>query len=414
MDGMMNRDMDRREFIKVAGLAAGALALGVPRVRAASEPVKIGTLMPYTGALAAYGPAIRNGTILAVEHINKAGGLLGGPVLLVHRDSQTSPQAATDAAQKLVQLDRVPAFVGALSSGVTLAASSVSIPNKVVQISPASTSPQLTALEDDGYVFRTCPSDALQGVVAGKLARDLGFKKVSTIYVNNAYGVGLSDEFSKSYTQRGGVVPAAVAYEKGQPSYRSELKKALSGKPDAVAVFGYPENGATILRQAIEGGYAGKFLLADGMKEPSLIDNVGAKYLNGTFGTAPGSKNTRSSDIFTREYKKAFGELPPKPFITNAYDAMATIALAIQKAGEATGTAIRDNIRAVSNPPGEKIYVGEFEKAFDLLRQGKDIDYVGAAGDVDYDEHGDVVTPIEVWKIEDGKITHVRAEEVAR
>ena len=198
----------------------------------------------------------------------------------------------------------------------------------------------------------------------------------------------------------------------GQPSYRSELNKALKGKPDCIAVFGYPENGTTILRQAIEGGYKGEFLLADGMKEPGLIDNVGAKYLNGTYGTAPGSKNTKSSDIFTAEYKKAFGELPPKPFITNAYDAMATIGLAIQKGGKATGASIRNNIRSVSNPPGEKIYVGEFEKAFDLIKKDADIDYVGAAGDVDYDKDGDVVTPIEIWKIKGGKLTHVRAEEV--
>jgi hypothetical protein len=119
-------------------------------------------------------------------------------------------------------------------------------------------------------------------------------------------------------------------------------------------------------------------------------------------------------ELFNVAYRAEFGKLPPLPFITNAYDGMATIglaALAAQAKGlPLTSKNIRDNLREVSNPPGEVIYPGEFVKANNLLKDGKQINYEGAAGSVDYDENGDVVTPIEIWKISNGQIVSIRSE----
>ena len=259
--------------------------------------------MDFTGALEAYGKPIQSGTMLAVEQINKAGGPLGRRIELVHRDSQTDSTAAIDAAKKLVEVDKVVAIVGSLSSGVTIpVATSVTIPSGIVQISPASTSPQITDLEDKGFLFRTCPSDALQGKVSGRLAKELGFKAVSIIYVNNPYGVGLSKNFAQAFQGIGGTVPATIAYEEGKPSYRGEVQQALQGKPDAIAMFSYPENGATLMRQALELGFKGKFLLADGMKAPEVVQNVGAQYLKDIYGTAPGSRESTAKSRFLEAY----------------------------------------------------------------------------------------------------------------
>ncbi len=409
---VMHSKLSRRSLLRGAALWAAAFPLGRGVKAFAEEPIKIGTLLSHTGALAAYGPPINNGAKLAAAQINEAGGPMGRQIKLINRDSRTDPTAAVDAARKLVNIDKVPAFIGALSSSVTMAVASVSVASRVVQISPASTSPQLTALEDDDFLFRTCPSDTLQGKVTGRLAWQQGFRRVSTIYVNNDYGEGLSINFKKSFEAQGGRVLEAVPYEKGKASYRGELERASREKPDALAVFGYPENGTTIIRQSIELGLTRKFLLADGMKAPEIIENVGARYLEGTYGTAPGSKKTNASELFLSAYRANFGEPPPKPFISNCYDAMAVIALAMHRAKKATGPAIRDSLRAVANPPGVEIFPGEFKKAFSLLDEGKEINYQGAAGDIDFDDRGDVVTPIEVWKIEGGKIVSVRAEEV--
>ena len=406
--------LTRRQFVRALGLSAVVSTVGVPRHVRAADPVKIGLLLDLTGALEAYGKPIQNGAILAAEHLNAAGGPLGRRLELVHRDSQTDPTAGIDAAKKLVELDKVVAIVGALSSGVTIpVATSVTIPGGIVQISPASTSPQITDLQDNGLLFRTCPSDALQGKVSGRLAKTLGFQTVSTIYVNNPYGSGLAKTFAQTLTAHGGKVIATVAYEEGRPSYRGELDQALKGKPQAIALFSYPENGVTLIRQALELGFTGKFLLADGMKAPEVVHNVGEQYLKGTYGTTPGAHEGNAKARFVEAYTKRFSDKPPKPYIDNCYDAIAVLALAIHHARSSEPKAIRDALRQVANPPGEAIEPDDFQRAFALISQGQKINYRGASGEVDFDDHGDVVTPIEIWKIDErGMIVTERLEDV--
>ena len=405
--------LTRRQFVRAFGLSAVVSTVGVPRHVRAADPVKIGMLLDLTGALEAYGKPIQNGAILAAEHLNAAGGPLGRRLELVHRDSQTDPTAGIDAAKKLLELDKVVAIVGALSSGVTIpVATSVTIPGGIVQISPASTSPQITDLQDNGWLFRTCPSDALQGKVSGRLAKTLGFQTVSTIYVNNPYGSGLAKTFAQTLTAHGGKVVATVAYEEGRPSYRGELDQALKGKPQAIALFSYPENGVTLIRQALELGFTGKFLLADGMKAPEVVHNVGEQYLKGTYGTTPGAREGNAKARFVEAYTKRFSDKPPKPYIDNCYDAIAVLALAIHHARSSEPKAIRDALRQVANPPGEAIEPDDFQRAFDLISQGQKINYRGASGEVDFDDHGDVVTPIEIWKIDErGMIVTERIED---
>ncbi|MFP4202414.1 MAG: ABC transporter substrate-binding protein [Candidatus Acetothermia bacterium] len=385
-------------------------------VQAQEDDIKIGSLMAMSGALASYGPPINDGVELAAKHLNEAGGILGRDVEIVTRDSKTDPTSGVDAAKKLVDVDEVSAFVGPLSSGVTLpVAESVSVPEEVVQISPSATTPQMTGLEDDDYVFRTVPSDALQGVIIGQLALDLGYENFSVIYVNNDYGKGLADAAGDWFEERGGEVLTKVPYEKGKASYRGELEEAAAGNPEVLVLVGYPENGTNIVRQALSGGYMDEFIFPDGMQAPEIIENIEAQYLNGTYGTAPGSKDTPSAETFEETYTEEYGSTPPKPFMTNAYDAATVISLAMQKAGSTDSEAIKNNLRDVSNPPGEKVYAGpeEFEKAFELLEEGEEINYEGAGGSVDFNSDGDVVSPIQVWKIEDGEIVTDRVEEIA-
>lgn len=378
----------------------------------AEDTISIGTILPRTGALAAWGQFEGQAADLAAHQVNQAGGVLGKKLVLVHRDTRTNPTSGVDAANKLVNVSKVPVMVGANSSGVTLAvARAVAIPNEVVQISVASTSPKLTTLEDNDYLFRTCPSDALQGVVLAKLAyNDAGFRTASTIYVNNAYGQGLSDNFKKAYEELGGEVLSTVPYNKGKASYDAEIRKASEGSPDVLMLFGYPENGNTILRKAIGSGAFENYMVADGMAGiPGVIDKVGAKHLKGTYGTVAMAPETKSLEFYKEGYEKLFGFPPQRPaFLQNAYDAVILAALAIEKAGEATGPGVRTNIRDVAGPPGEKIDTSELERGFELIRQGKDIDYVGAAGQMDFDENGDVVTPFGVLQVQDGEWKQVK------
>ncbi|MEM8854803.1 MAG: ABC transporter substrate-binding protein [Pseudomonadota bacterium] len=371
-----------------------------------ADELKIGALLPLTGDLQAFGEANLNGVRLAEEQINEAGGVNGAPIQLVVADTQTSPVAGVDAAQKLVNVDGVHGIVGAMGSGVTIpVATSVTSRAGVVTISPSATSPTITTLDDNGYLFRTAPSDAYQGAALANLVMGKGTKTVSIIYVNNDYGEGLANAFQTNYEKAGGSVAQSVAFEQGQPSYRGEVQRAAQGDSEALIVIAYPESGQVILTQALEGGHFTNFIFTDGMKDPGLIELIGADFLDGAYGTMAAAAESPQLAAFVSAYQPRFGD--PLAYVDGAYDAMMLIALAAQKAGSNDRTAIRDALREVSNPPGEEVGPGEFAKAVSLLKEGKDINYQGAAGSQDFDENGDVPGRIGEWRFSGDTIEEV-------
>jgi branched-chain amino acid transport system substrate-binding protein len=382
---------------------------------AIAQEIKVGTLMAHTGPLKEYGPNIKNGAVLAAKQLADA----GLTMKLIHEDSETAAIPGTNAAKKLVEVDRVVAIIGALSSGVTLAvAESVTIPNRVIMISPASTNPLMTVLPADqgqDFLFRTAPSDDLQGRVTAKLAASYN-KTVSVIYVNNAYGQGLAEVFTETFEKKWkGKVLAMVPHdEKAPESYTAELRKALKGNPDRLAAFSYPDHAKVYLKEAIEFFKYKKFLFCDGTKSVDIIKALGAENVEGQKGTAPSTAGGEPAKLFNKYYQAEFGRLPNLPYITNAYDATAIIGLAAYaahvKGKKLTSKNIRNELRVVANPPGEVVFPGEFKKAFKLLKQGKAINYEGAAGSVDFDIYGDVITPIEVWEYRGGEIVTLRME----
>lgn len=382
-------------------------------VAVGEDTIKIGALMSLTGSLAPYGPPIANGALLAVEQINAAGGILGKQLQLIIEDDGTSPDVGRNAASKLVEINGVSAIVGALSSGVTLAASSVTIPAEVVLMSPASTAPSIPALNDNDFVFRTVVSDEVQGVVMGRLALSLGYHSASVIFVNNDYGKGLADAFKATFEAIGGRVLNAVPYEENKPSYRGEVESLLIGSPDVLVFIGYPVDGNKQIVEAVEAGYKGKFLFSDGLKGegvapgPACASAADPGPIEGAYGTVAAS-GFRAAE-FDADYNAAFGP-STVPYNYNAYDAIMLIALAMLRAGDTTGPAIRDNLRAVANPPGEPIYYGEWTKAIALLQAGEDIDYQGVSGLVDFKETGDVAGGILIWMIEGCQVKAVREE----
>ncbi|MFS8856681.1 ABC transporter substrate-binding protein [Synechococcus sp. H55.7] len=408
--------LTRRAFAAAAALTAAALAttlLPGTAQQAAQTPVKIGALLSLTGDLQAYGENCLKGIKLALDQINAAGGILGSPAQVVEADDQTSAQPAIDAAQRLVNVEKVAGIIGALGSGITIpVATTVTAPNEIPQISPASTAPTITTLEDSDFLFRTVPSDAFQGVALAQVTREENLERLAVIYINNDYGKGLADSFKAAFEKQGGKITKAVPYDPGKASYRSELTQLKEGDPQALVLIGYPENGVVILRQALEEGLFDRFVFTDGMRSPDLAAQVGADKLEGSIGTSPQAlTDSKAYQIFADAYKAAYGELPPTPYIDTAYDAAFLLALAIQKAGSTDGTAVRDALRQVANPPGTEILPGEWAKAVELLKQGEDINYTGASGSLDFDEKGDVAGTFAHWTFQGGKVVDLKVFE---
>ncbi|MEL6384397.1 MAG: ABC transporter substrate-binding protein [Cyanobacteria bacterium J06626_18] len=379
----------------------------------AGDAVKIGALMPMTGDLQAFGETSLNGINLAVDEINAAGGVMGQPIEISLGDTQTAAQPSIEAAQKLVSIEGVVAILGALSSGNTIpVAESITKGNSIPQISSASTSPEITTLADEDFLFRTVPSDAFQGLALAEVASEQGLQNLAIIYVNNDYGQGLAESFEDAFTAQGGAVTRSVPYEQGQASYRGELQQLAGTDAEALLLIGYPENGITILKQSLEEGFFDRFVFTDGMKAPEVIDAIGADILEGTFGTAAqAATESDAHTLFTNAYEATYGEVPPKPYIDTSYDAMMILALALEKAGDTDGTAVRDAIREVANAPGVEIKPGEWAKAVEAIANGEDIDYVGASGSVDLDDNGDVAGSFAHWAIQEGEIVTVEVFE---
>ena len=369
------------------------------------EPLKIGTILAYTGPLAAYGPPVRNGAELAATLLNDAGGILDGrPVQPVHRDSGSTPQTGIEAARALVNVDGVESIVGPMGSGVTLAvAEAVTVPNSVVVISPSATSPALSVLEDNDFLFRTTAGDNDQGIVLAQLARE-SYETASALYVNNAYGEGLATVFKESFEAAGGRVLELVPIEGDQTSYISELRRATEGDPDVLLAITYPVSAQVYIREALEGDFADTFMFVDGTKSQELFDALNTDQLDGQLGTAPGTDSPAKA-VFTGLYEQRFGQLPTNPFIAEAFDAFVLLGLAIEQAGSEEGAAIKDALRTVANAPGEVVGPGDLARALQLIRDGQDINYDGAAGNQDINEVGDVFGSFEIWTLQDGQVT---------
>jgi ABC-type branched-subunit amino acid transport system substrate-binding protein len=375
-------------------------------------------LFDYTGSLGEFGPNMETGAQLAVKEINAAGGVLGKPVQLIKADAATNPQVATEAATRLVNVDGVQAIIGCLSSGVTIAvAEGVAVPNKIVMISPASTSPGLSAVKDNDFLFRTVLSDAAQGVVLADWAWEQGYKKAATFYTNNAYGKGLSDQFVESFEAAGGAVTAAVSHEQQQPSYLSELQKAVEGQPEVLVAISYPAEGQIYLKEAIENNLIKTFLFVDGTKSQDIIDTIGAAALEGTTGTSPSAvENAAATTGFDADYEAEYGKpVPALPYVRESYDAVIAIALAAEAAKSTDPSKIRDQLREVAGPPGQKIGAGAagVAQALKAVKAGTDIDFEGAANSDNFDKNGDVLTgAIEIFKITGGKFENIRVVPV--
>ncbi|MDR5893025.1 ABC transporter substrate-binding protein [Halomonas mongoliensis] len=391
-----------KKSILSMAIAASALSLA----GTAQAEVKVGFLGGFTGGIESLTPPIFEGARLAVQQVNEQGGILGGQTLVMPSGDTTcaDASAASNAADRMVNTENVTAIVGALCTGATIAAANnAAIPGGVVMVSPASTAPAVSELDDNDLVFRTVPSDAFQGEMLAKLVLDRGIDFVAVTYVNNDYGRGLSEAFSEAFEAGGGTVAENLAHEDNRADYRSELGSLSASGADTLVVLAYADtSGQTVLRQAYESGMFTQYVGADGMVGDSLVQAVGADVLEGMIATRPGSPDLPGTEIFNAAAEAA-GIDPSAVFAAQAYDAAFLVALAIEQNGSAEREGLSAALRSVSSAPGEIILPGEWEKAVELIAQGVEINYEGASGSHEFDENGDVPGVVVEMVVEDGR-----------
>lgn len=343
----------------------------------AKEKVKMGCVLSNSGALATMGNKMTDAVKLAVEEINKAGGINGKQIELMVEDDATDPATALQAVKKLVEVNNVKLLVGAMTSGGAMTLGPYLSERKVLLISPSATSPELTGKPWRDFLFRTPPSDAFQGKVMAQLALEEGKKKAAILVMDNTYGVGLGDVIKKSLEGKAEVV-AYLKYDPNKMDYRTELTQIRDKKPDVVFHVGYNDDGRIVYRQGLELGLEKiRWIGCDGLYGTGMFKTKeSAEFMHkAVIGTRPALPSGEVYDKFHKAYKEKF-KADPEVFCDTVYDATKLIAQAANKAGSEDPVKVRDALREV----------------------GKN--YAGASGLITFDQSGDRVTAnYEIWKI---------------
>lgn len=344
-----------------------------------SSEIVIGSAISLTGQEGAgvYGENIRNSVELAVGEINQKGGVKGKKLRVIYEDTQLQSQVAVSAVNKLISVDKVSVIIGCVSSGETLAAAPIAERNKVVLISPASTSFEISRAGD--YIFRTIAPDTFEGTAMAQFALKSGNKTAAAVFVDNAGTKGPAEVFKRVFEESGGKMVAMEVGPQGSTDFRSQLTKVKAANPDAIYLLGYALELGNMLKQAKELGIQKPILSFQVMEEPKVAEIAGAA-VNGVIFTSPTisqSEATGRTKEFIDAYKQKYNK-DPGIFSFNAYDAVYVIAAAIEKYGE----------------DADSIKKGLYEIK----------DYQGASGLISIDANGDTSQPPRLLTYQNEKI----------
>ena len=366
-------------------------------MRPAAPSATVGTSLSITGDGSVFGPVFQKNAEFAVQLANQAlakDGIKDTTIKIDSADDGSTPATAVNAARKLIG-DGVGCVAGSIQSASTIAtANGATVPAGIPQIAPASTSAAITALQDNGLVFRIAPSDVLQGpVLAAAMMQEIGKgKTVSFAARNDAFGAGLVKSTEAAWKKLGGQeTHAAVLYDPGAANYDSEAQQIVAGNPDAFVILDFPQTyakvGAALLRT---GKFDSSKLFVGGGQPATIPSFVPVDSMQGARGTRPAVPlGTSLTNAYDAQFAAFSGNMQRQSLDVNEFDAAMTCILAAIAADSSDGKAIVTQLPKIANPPGQKYTFLQLPDAIKALRAGKDINYEGIAGPIDWDANGD-------------------------
>ena len=347
-----------------------------------SADIVVGEFGSLTGTTATFGISTKNGIDMAIDEVNKAGGVLGKKVRVIVEDDQGKPEEAQTVVTKLITKDQVIAVLGEVASSRTMAAAPVAQQSGIPMISPSSTNPKVTEIGD--YIFRVCFIDPFQGLVMAKFAANtLKVKNVAILRdIKNDYSVGLADVFIENFKKMGGNIVSNESYSEGDTDFSAQLTSIKSKNPQAVFLPGYYTEVGLVVRQAKKLGLTVPFMGGDGWDSPKLIE-IGGEALNGSYYSNHFSVADPNPIIqkFVSDYKARY-EATPDALAGLGFDAANILFDAIKRTNSTDGAKIRDAIAATK-------------------------DYPGVTGRITLDKDRNAVKPAVVLQVKDGKLEYV-------
>ena len=400
---MTTTDIQRRRVLVAGGLSAGALAMPAI-VRAQGAPIRIATLVPMTGAGGTYGPVMHRAAQAVVAEVNAAGGVLGRRFELVNEDDQTNPEAGVRAARKLIDVDKVVAICGTWASTVTSAVAPLCWESKTF-LATVSGADSITQLPHQGYLVRTQPTTTLQGRKFGEFALEVGAKKTFFMGPQTPFTQSMIDNIGAA-VKKGGGEAGSLIYEDKKTSYRSELDTALKANPDLIFLGGYVSDTTVLIRDVFRAGFKGKLVGFGYGVNQKLIDAVPPEVVENVYTISPSPASTSNA------YKRLAGIIKSDnldPYTCQVYDQVNLIVMALAKAGQVSGTAIRDNIRSVSQAAAGAKAIDNALDGLKAIAAKAPVNYDGASGPCQFTDRGDITDArFRYEQVKGGKITLVK------
>jgi ABC-type branched-subunit amino acid transport system substrate-binding protein len=351
-------------------LVGSAAAIFSPALaHAQGAPLVLGVLTPLTGAGGFDGPRMLKAMQAVAAEVNGAGGVIGRQIELVVEDDQTNPEAAVRAARKLIDVSKVPVIMGTWASAVTSAVAPVCWESKTF-LTTVSGADSITLLPHQGYLIRTQPNNHLQAQKHAEFIASLGAKRVFCLSIQAPFSLPTQHRLAEVLPQHGSALIGALIYEKDKTTYRSEIDQALRDKPDFLYLNGYAPDVTVLLRDLYRAGFEGGRMTQSYAATAKVIEALPADVTEGLYTVQP------SADV-------------DSPAETQATDWISLVCLTIAKAKEASGAALRDNVRKISQGSGRKVYSAV--EGLKALAAGAEINYEGASGPCDFTDIGDII-----------------------
>jgi len=346
--------------------------------------IRIGINYELSGGVATYGQSSVEGIEMAIEEINKAGGINGKKIAPVKYDNKSEPAEATTLANKLITQDKVIAILGPATSGPFKAEIPVANSKKVPIATGSATADDVT-LTSDGkvqeYVFRVCFIDSFQGTAMAKYASEnLSVKKAVIIMDSSSdYGKGLAKNFKENFEKAGGTIVAEEAYVAKDTDFNAILTKIKGLDFDVIYIPGYYNEAGLIIKQARALGITAPILGADGFDSPVLLELAGAEALNNVYFTNHYSSLDKDPAVikFIEDFKAKYNK-EPDAFNALGYDLVKFVADAIGRAEKLNGESVKKALEETEN-------------------------FTGVTGTLSVDEYHNPVKSIIVIGLENGK-----------
>lgn len=362
-------------FSIITILVASLIIFSFGCAKKEGKEIRIGVISSQTGTIAPYGQSVWEGIEIAVNELNQKDGINGKKIKIILEDDQSDPKIAVSAINKLIDTDKIPVVIGPVASSSVMSVAPIANEKKVVILSPAAASPNITFAGD--YIFRNRATGTLEALELADFAYNKRIKKAAILYINTDYGVAYKDIIVQRFTELGGEIAHIESFDQGVTDFRTQVSKLKNLKINTVFLLGNPTEVGFLLKQSKEQGFKPQYL-SNNVESEELLKIAGNAAEGLIFVLPAFNPDSPVAQVkeFIKKYKEKFNKTPDL-YAANAYDAVNLVKLAIEKGGY-TGDGIKNVLYQVKN-------------------------YEGVNGTLTFDKNGDVIKPLMFKVVKQGK-----------